>query len=105
MRLDGSGGAVVVCRDGVLSQKLAAHGLVESFCVVVGHVLLNKMSQVGFAKHYEVIEALISDGLDEALSMRITVWALRRDGDARDVPSQDCFRADDVAASASLLGC
>jgi len=44
MRLDGSGGAVVVCRVGVLSQKLATHALVESFGVVVGHVLLNKMS-------------------------------------------------------------
>ena len=39
---------------------------------------------MGFAKHYKVIEALISDRLDEALSVRITVWALRRDGDARD---------------------
>ena len=56
------------------------------------------------AKHYEVIEALVANGPDEALSMRITVWALRRDGDTRDVPSQDCFRADDVATSASFLG-
>jgi len=34
---------------------------------------------VGFAKHYKVIEALISDRLDEALSMRITVWAYLND--------------------------
>jgi len=34
---------------------------------------------VGFAKHYKVIEALISDRLDEALSMRITVLAYLND--------------------------
>ena len=55
-----------------------------AFGVVVGDVLADKMSQVGLAKDDEVIEAFMPDGLDEAFSMRITVRALRRDGDAAD---------------------
>ena len=83
-RLDDGGGAVVVGGRGILSQKLATDALMVAFSVVVSDVFTNETSQVGFTKDDEVIEALIANGLDEALSVSIAVQALRRDGDAGD---------------------
>ena len=83
-RLDPAGGAVVIGCRRILGQKFATDALVIAFGVVVGDVFVNKMSQVRFAKDNELIEALMPDGLDEALTIRITVRALRRNGDAAD---------------------
>ena len=55
-----------------------------AFSAVVSDVFTNEASQVGFTKDDEVIEALIANGLDEALSVWIAVGALRRDGYAGD---------------------
>ena len=52
-----------------------------AFGVVMADVFANKMSQVCLAEDDETIEALIANGFDEALSVWIAVWALRRDGD------------------------
>ncbi len=78
--LDDADGVVVVGRSRTFGQKLATKALVIAFGIVVRDVFTNKMSQVSFAKHDEVIEAFIPDGLDEALSVRIAVRALRRMG-------------------------
>ena len=83
-RLDDPGGAVVVGSNGIFGQKLAADALMVALGVVVSGVFANKMSQVRFAKDDEVIEALMANRFDEALSVRVTVRALRWDGDAGD---------------------
>ena len=58
--------------------------MMVAFSVVVSNVFTNKMSQMGFAKDDEVSEALIPDGLDEALGVRVAIGALRRYRDVTD---------------------
>ena len=82
--LHDAGGVVVVGRSRIFGQKLATKALVIAFGIVVSDVFTNKMSQVSFTKDDKVIEAFISDGLDEALGVRVAVGALRRDRDAAD---------------------
>lgn len=60
-RLDDRGGAVVVEGNDIFGQKLATDALMVAFGVVMGDAFTNKMSQVGFAKNDELVEALIPD--------------------------------------------
>ena len=77
-------GAVVIGRRRILGQELATHTLMVAFSVVVSDVFANKMSKVSLANNNEVIKAFVSNGLNETLSVRIAVRALRRNGNASD---------------------
>jgi hypothetical protein len=57
--VDDRRGAVVVGRSCSCGQKSATDALVIAFAVVMSDVFTNKMSQMGFAKDNEIVQALI----------------------------------------------
>jgi len=66
-------------RGGVsVLDQLTAQPLMKPFGVVVNHEFLDDVSEMSFVENDEVIQALVLDGFDEPLRMRVAVWALRR---------------------------
>ena len=66
-------------------QQFVAHALVVTFTIIVSHVFLNCVTQLGFAKDDHLIQTLRFDGEHEALGKGVQVGTFR--------PSAPCGRS------------